>query len=674
MKHKIGKTIRGLLVALFIAMPLCGVAFPGEDGSGLEKLFDERSWAGLDAAVQGSASLTVKDMVLYGNSLWFRGDYQKGLEVFLGAEKDVPPEILPYLRMRVILGLERTGRAEEALKEALALGGVEEPVLAPYVQYAIGRLSRSVGDTGTAVGAFRTMESLATDIEQRKTALKALFDLSAAGIEEARRLLEMEPRNSEALGVLQSAGPPFEPGDALVLAAAALFERNYEKALDYIENVGPGEPHSRNRLQFIAARANALLGMKGEAADILYGLAVSRETERDVAAESVSVLKGMAQNNGDYEKGLLAALAESGDDLVSAHSMAALAEIYRREGDGKRKTHWEDRLMNDHPESPLSIPICWERGWKAWKGGKPEAAAALWEAALAAGPQGRDESKLVFWLGRAWEKTGKDATVLSERLQRQYPLDYYTFAAFPSRPLPVSHDDSALLDHQGSDLQDWGFMVYARMHLIREGSPGALYRAALISRWLGDHHGSYIQANAIFRMLPGTGSLPPELMEALFPTPYAGSVRKASERFGIPAHDIWAIMRRESAFNPMALSHVGAMGLMQLMPPTAKENARMLGLGEDLNFFDPEVNVLLGTHHFKRLRHMFDEVEHAVAAYNAGQGRVKSWLEAPWGGEEWVEEIPFDETREFVRQVLTNRNVYMRLQGGAEDEEQGRDS
>jgi soluble lytic murein transglycosylase len=142
-------------------------------------------------------------------------------------------------------------------------------------------------------------------------------------------------------------------------------------------------------------------------------------------------------------------------------------------------------------------------------------------------------------------------------------------------------------------------------------------------------------------------------------------VLKTSKLTDVPVYEIWAIMRRESAFNPLAASHVGAMGLMQLMPPTARENARLLGLDEEADFFEPEVNILLGANHFGRLRGMFERVEHAVAAYNAGQGRVRSWLEntgekTDWV--EWIEEIPFDETREFVRQVMANRHVYMRLE------------
>ncbi|MGC9372508.1 MAG: transglycosylase SLT domain-containing protein [Thermovirgaceae bacterium] len=635
----------------------------------MQKFFCDRQWDMMDAAFKkNETSFSPKDRVLYGNALWFRGDYQNALKIFREERNAVPPEILPYLRMRIILGLERTGQAEESLREAVALGEDEDWILAPYVQYAIGRLARSTGNMELAVEAFRSMARLARDTGQRLTALEALFDLSAAGIEEARMLLEIEPDDMDALALLEEAGPPYSTEDALFLAEAALSGDQPRKALGYLENTRFQESEGKVRTTLLVARARAALGEKKEAADMFYSLAVSKEVGPDDAARAVSLLGQMAQNGeGEYEKGLLAAVAESGPSRASALSMKTLAGINGRSGDHQRKMYWEERLLETHPGSPLTVPVRWERGWKAWKEGNPEKAARLWEPALQAGPGGREEAKLLFWLRRAFNKTGQDTDVLSKRLAENHPIDFYTFAALGDRPLPLSEEKSTLLEHREHELESWGFMVYARMHLLEEGTPGALYRASLIAQWLGDPHGSYLYGHAVLRAIPKDGTLPPELLHVLFPRPYGELVRKASKRTGVPVYEIWAIMRRESAFNPMAASYVGALGLMQLMPPTARENARLLGLDEDADFFRPEVNILLGAHHFGRLRGMFERVEQAVAAYNAGQGRVNPWLENT--GEEtewveWVEEIPFEETREFVRQVMANRHVYMRMEDG----------
>ncbi len=666
MRIPMRSVLTGMLLFFIFSGPVRAEQAPGEIPENMQKLFSARQWDMMDAAFKkNGSSFSPKDRMLYGNALWFRGDYQNALKLFREERNAVPPEILPYLRMRIILGLERTGQAEEALREALALGEDREWILAPYVQYAIGRLARSTGKTELAVKAFRSMAQLSRDMGQRLTALEALFDLSAARIEDARMLLEIEPHNAKALSLLEDAGPPYSTEDALFLAEAAVAQKQPRKALEYVENTSFQENEGRDRATLLVARARAALGKKREAADMLYRLAVMEDTEPADVARAISIMKEMVNGGeGEYAKGLLAALAESGPSRASALSMDALAGINGRSGDAQRKVYWEDMLLETWPDSPLTVPIRWKRGWKTWKEENPDKAARIWEAALQAGPGRRDEAKLLFWLRRAFEKTGQNTDALSKRLEENHPLDFYTFAAFEDRSLPISEEKSSLLEHAEHELESWGFMVYARMHLLEEGTPGALYRAALIAKWLGDLHGSYLYGHAILRAIPRDGTLPPELLDLLFPRPYGEIVRKASESFGVPVYEIWAIMRRESAFNPLATSNAGAMGLMQLMPPTARENARLLGLNEEADFFEPEVNILVGTHHFGRLRKMFERVEPAVAAYNAGQGRARSWLEN--SGEEidwmeWIEEIPFLETREFVRQVMANRNVYMRM-------------
>jgi soluble lytic murein transglycosylase len=122
-------------------------------------------------------------------------------------------------------------------------------------------------------------------------------------------------------------------------------------------------------------------------------------------------------------------------------------------------------------------------------------------------------------------------------------------------------------------------------------------------------------------------------------------------------------MRQESAFDAGAVSSAGATGLMQLMPSTAAEEARRLGLGGE-DFRVPSTNILLGTAHLGRLLKSFGQLEKALAAYNAGSGAVRSWTD---GGarnlEEWVEDIPYPETNDYVRKVMGNLCVYNALEG-----------
>ena len=129
--------------------------------------------------------------------------------------------------------------------------------------------------------------------------------------------------------------------------------------------------------------------------------------------------------------------------------------------------------------------------------------------------------------------------------------------------------------------------------------------------------------------------------------------------------------RQESLFNPWLTSHAGAGGLLQLMPRTAFLMARQLGLPYNRGLLtgDPDYNVRLGSHYLKTLLKRYDdEAALAVAAYNAGPTRVDEWVRLHGDPRrrdryhlvDWVELIPFDETRNYVQRVLEGRNMYRR--------------
>jgi soluble lytic murein transglycosylase len=137
---------------------------------------------------------------------------------------------------------------------------------------------------------------------------------------------------------------------------------------------------------------------------------------------------------------------------------------------------------------------------------------------------------------------------------------------------------------------------------------------------------------------------------------------------GVEPAMVYAIARQESAFNPRAVSTAGARGLMQLMPATAKRTAQRFGVGFDLNRLvdDPAYNAKLGSAHLGELMEDW-KGSHilAFASYNAGGGNVKKWIDA-YGDPrkpgidmvDWIERIPFYETRNYVQRVMENLTVY----------------
>jgi soluble lytic murein transglycosylase len=128
---------------------------------------------------------------------------------------------------------------------------------------------------------------------------------------------------------------------------------------------------------------------------------------------------------------------------------------------------------------------------------------------------------------------------------------------------------------------------------------------------------------------------------------------------------VYGLMRQESRFASQAKSDVGAAGLMQIMPATAKWVARKLGMRDYRTslIHETEVNLKLGTYYMKNILTSFDNnAVMASAAYNAGPARAKQWrADKSLEGAIYVETIPFDETREYVKKVMSNTVYYSKL-------------
>jgi len=161
--------------------------------------------------------------------------------------------------------------------------------------------------------------------------------------------------------------------------------------------------------------------------------------------------------------------------------------------------------------------------------------------------------------------------------------------------------------------------------------------------------------------------LPRPYWEALFPRPYWSDLKKFSVANGLDPYLVASLIRQESEFNPAAVSRANAVGLMQLLPRTGKLVARQEKLHYNPSqLFTPAVNVQLGTRYFRgTVDHFGGSIEYALAAYNAGDDRVEEWLgQGKYRDpQEFIESIPFTETREYVQAILRNANVYKQIYG-----------
>jgi soluble lytic murein transglycosylase len=165
-----------------------------------------------------------------------------------------------------------------------------------------------------------------------------------------------------------------------------------------------------------------------------------------------------------------------------------------------------------------------------------------------------------------------------------------------------------------------------------------------------------------------TSQVPMVYWKLIFPQPYWNDLVADSEKNGLDPYLVASLIRQESEFNAGAVSPAHAIGLMQLLPSVGKENAKKEGLkgfnaGELLN---PSINLQLGTRNLKQVLDRFGgQPEYALAAYNAGDMPVRQWMavgdykDVP----EFVESIPYSETREYVQAIMRNRELYRTLYG-----------
>lgn len=154
--------------------------------------------------------------------------------------------------------------------------------------------------------------------------------------------------------------------------------------------------------------------------------------------------------------------------------------------------------------------------------------------------------------------------------------------------------------------------------------------------------------------------------ELLYPRPYLDEVKTAARRARLPAQWIWGVLRQESLYDPRARSSADALGLLQLLPATARNTARRTGLPQPTrdDLFDPATNVLLGAAYLREQMDTFGgRFVLVLGAYNAGPNAVRRWLPAePRDTDVWIENVPFNETRHYIQRIVWHSTVFAWLE------------
>ncbi len=299
----------------------------------------------------------------------------------------------------------------------------------------------------------------------------------------------------------------------------------------------------------------------------------------------------------------------------------------------------------------------------------------VWASITAMTPQQQQEGAWRYWKARALKEFGRaaDAETIFTGLSREYNF-YGQLAAEELGNAPASGVVTASFQPSKEEL-NWmqnlpgiqrTFLLY-HMDLRTEAAKEWAWatrkfddRKLLIAAELAGRNAMYDRSiNAADR----TSSQ--HDFNLRFPAPYRETLQGRLREHGLEEAWVYGLMRQESRFATQAKSNVGAAGLMQIMPATAKWVARRMGMRDYRNalIHDTEVNLKLGTYYMKNVLSSFDNnAAMASAAYNAGPGRARQWRgDRPLEGAIYAETIPFDETRDYVKKVMSNTVYYSKL-------------
>jgi soluble lytic murein transglycosylase len=438
---------------------------------------------------------------------------------------------------------------------------------------------------------------------------------------------------------------------------------------------------------------------KRDDAEHLFEAVLQNQTAPvDAKAQSLYYLAEIARDKDDGQKnrdfvGQLRTLAPDSpwmtEALMSAGNMYMLrrdyetavpfyAEIYQRQKNGK--------------QSPFTH---WKTAWLTYRMGKKDDARRLFEEQLSMYPSSAEVPNAIYWLGRMAENDGdkKLARAYYQKLADNYRYFYYANLA-RDRMAKVGDEivDPPLLEslpHQPAPPHDWepptdnvraqkarllanaalyDFAV-AEMQAASPGSPP--WEAKSVAE-IYNEQGSYIRAiETLKRAVPGyfaadIPQIPRPVWEGLFPRPFWQELTRDSAANQLDPHIVASLIRQESEFNPSAISTANAMGLMQLLPSVGKGLAKQM----KIKHFSPDellvadTNLRLGTRYFRQMvDHFGGQVEYALAAYNAGADRVDDWRKNGNFSDvdEFVESIPFTQTREYVQAIMRNAVIYKLL-------------
>ncbi len=603
-----------------------------------------------------------------------------------------------YLRGRALLVLGRPEEAESAFSRAWAarLAPEESDVL-----YHYGRACEAAGWPGEAYRHYRLAEEAGTGIyaDRAATAARRLEPSLTA----QERMVDWEVRCERIARRV----------DRRWVQETVLEE--IDAALETCRLT-----FCRRTLQRLKGKALLKLNRLEEAEPLLLALLDEEAASGNPRWETVALLQKTLARKGRREdrRRLLERFVEAGPGRDGVRAYLILAAMSTNDGDWAAAESWYRAVIEAFPGTEAALDAHWRLVWSSYRRRNPVLARRLLLERLALVPPGsEEEAQTRYWLARVLEALAQPdrAAAVLDDVRHRFRATYYGVMAYwrlaggiprirTSGPVPVPEDREEypgespaelgvsllfpgfadriaeippgprLLLERAKELWLMGLSGEARLELLEatrqpEAPPQVLWIAAALRHAMGSTYFGTWYAHRYLRTLDSDADVPAELLGLAYPFPFRRAVVKWSLQRGLEPALVAALILQESTFRPAIRSPAGARGLMQIMPYTEREICGWLGIRRCRTRWldEPDFNLRLGTEYLRAMLEKFDNsLIRALASYNAGPEAVSRWTRRPGAPEEddvFAEEIPYPETRDYVRKVVRNLAGYLEVYG-----------
>ena len=574
----------------------------------------------------------------------------------------------PELEANVLLAMGNVAGAQQALAQAAGLDAASRPGF----QLAQGQVASTLGQAQEAERIFKRLllgHPLSPEAEIARARLTAMGAESTLTTAELRSL-----------------------GDAYYNAG------HYAEAAEQYRALARGaglDAQARNG--FAVAEAACDLKLKRLSTAQVEALADTRDEN---GARRLDLLMELARdrNDVDYQQQIVTQMeANFPRSPWLAEALYSSGNMYMLRREYPAAVEYYSYLATHFPENTNAPAAHWRAGWLSYRQGLYADASRLFDEQIRLYPGARETVSAIYWRGRLYETQDHkpaDAAANYRAIIRAYQHYFYAqmarqrlaelgdsqvvaqpvaqpqldrLQAPPAPPLEESFPMDSPHLAKARLLANAGLNDYIAQEIAAD--PDSASWSALAEAQIYASYGEAFRAmRALKRALPYAAtasikSIPLAYWRILFPEQWWDTIKADSAKNNLDPYLVASLIRQESEFNPSAISHANAYGLMQLLPSVGKAMAREEGIShfETFQLLDPATNIRLGTRYLRKTLDKFGGVtEYALAAYNAGDERVADWQSAgPYQGiDEFVESIPFTETREYVEAILRNEETY----------------